>query len=198
MLNQYSEVIQGKPGRTTWTEHSIITTDTLPVRLPPYRLPYAYRDAVKAEIEDMLKHGVIEESHSEWSAPIVLVKKKDGTLRLCVDYCQLNSISVMDAYPMPRIDELIDRLGQAKFISTMDLNRGYWQVPMAEEAKAKTAFVTPFGLFQFNVMPFGLQGAPVTFQRLMDRVIQGLQDYTAAYLDDLIIFSTCWTDHLKH
>ena len=94
----------------TWTEHSIITTDTLPVRLPPYRLPYAYRDAVKAEIEEMLKHGVIEESYSEWSAPIVLVKKKDGTLRLCVDYRQLNSISVMDAYPMPRIDELIDRL----------------------------------------------------------------------------------------
>ena len=80
----------------------------------------------------------------------------------------------------------------------MDLNRGYWQVPTAEEAKAKTAFITPFGLFQFNVMPFGLQGAPVTFQRLMDRVIQGLQDYAAAYLDDLIIFSTCWTDHLKH
>ena len=80
----------------------------------------------------------------------------------------------------------------------MDLNRGYWQVPMAEEAKAKTAFVTPFGLFQFNVMPFGLQGAPATFQRLRDRVIQGLQNYTAAYLDDLIIFSTCWTDHLKH
>ena len=115
-----------------------------------------------------------------------------------MDYCRLNSISVMDAYPMPQIDELIDRLGQANFISTMDLNRGYWQVPMAEEAKAKTAFVTPFGLFQFNVMPFGLQGAPATFQRLMDRVIQGLQDYRATYLDDLIIFSTCWTDHLKH
>ena len=79
---------------------------------------------------------------------------------------------------MPRIDELIDRLGRAYFISTMDLNRGYWHVPMAEEAEAKTSFVTPFGLFQFNVMPFGLQGAPATFQRLMDRVIQGLQDYT--------------------
>ena len=92
---------------------------------------------------------------------------------------------------MPRIDELIDRLGQANFICTMDLNRGNWQVPMAEEAKAKTAFVTPFGLFQFNVMPFGLQGAPATFQRLMDRVIQGMQDYAAAYLDDLIIFSQC-------
>ena len=136
----------------------------------------------------MLKHGVIEESHSEWSAPIVLVKKKDGTLRLCVDYCRLNSISVMDAYPMPRIDELINRLGQAKFISTLDLNQGYWQVPMAEEVKAKTAFVTPFGLFQFNVMLFGLQGAPATFRRLMDRVIQGLQDYAAAFLDDYNYF----------
>lgn len=92
----------------------------------------------------------------------------------------------MDAYPMPRIDDLIDQLGKAKFISTLDLTRGYWQVPLEKTARHKTAFSTPFGLYRFNVMPFGLQGAPATFQRLMDRVVQGLQDFTDAYLDDVI------------
>ena len=104
----------------------------------------------------------------------------------------------MDAYPMPRIDKVIDRLGAATFISTMDLNRGYWQVPMSMEAKTKTAFTTQFGLYQFNVMPFGLQGAPATFQRLMDKVIRGLEQFIAAYLDNLIIYSESWNDHLKH
>ena len=99
---------------------------------------------------------------------------------------------------MPRIGEVIDRLGTASFISTMDLNRGYWQVPMSPESKAKTAFATPFGLYQFNVLPFGLQGAPATFQRLMDKVIRGMEQFTSAYLDDLIIYSKSWEDHKKH
>ena len=146
----------------------------------------------------MLDHGIIEPSSSEWSSPIVLVKKKDGSLRLCVDYRRLNAVSEADPYPMPRIDDLIDNLGGAKFISTLDLTRGYWQVPVSKECQPKTAFVTPFGLYQFTVMPFGLQGAPATFQRLMDRVIQGLGEYSAAYLDDLIVFSHSWTEHLSH
>ena len=145
----------------------------------------------------MLSSGIIEPSTSEWSAPIVLVKKKDGSLRLCVDYRRLNQVSVSDAYPTPRVDDLIDRVGGSSFISTLDLTRGYWQVPVADEDRLKTAFVTPFGLYQFNVMPFGLQGAPATFQRLMDHVIRGLE-FAAAYLDDLIVFSNSWSEHLAH
>jgi len=102
---------------------------------------------VKKELQDMLQQGIIEPSSSEWSAPIVLVKKKDGSLRLCVDYRRLNGVSKMDAYPMPRIDELIDRLGKSCFISTMDLTRGYWQVPVSKESRPKTAFATPFGFY---------------------------------------------------
>ena len=146
----------------------------------------------------MLQAGIIEPSNSEWGAPFVIVKKKDGSLHLCVDFRRLNSVSESDAYPMPRIDDLIDLLGKDKYISILDLTRGYWQVPLAEDARHKTAFVTPSGLYHFNVMPFGLKGAPASFQRLMDNVIRGLDGMSAAYIDDVIIFSTSWEDHLGH
>eukprot|EP00731_Ephydatia_muelleri_P033526 Em0031g34a len=178
VLETFSDVMSSIPGRTTEMEHQVTTTGTSP------------------EIKEMLVAGVIEPSSSEWASPIVLVGKKDGTLRFCIDYRRLNSESLADAYPMPRIDDLIDRLGKARYISTLDLTRGYWQVPMAKASRHLTAFTTPFGLFQFRVMPFGLQGAPATFQRLMDKVLQGLEDYAAAYIDDLVIHSTTWEEHL--
>ena len=142
--------------------------------------------------------GIIRPSTSEWASPIVLVPKKDGTLRMCVDYRKLNAVSEADAYPMPHIDELIDRLGGAKYISTLDLMRGYWQVPVAPESQAKTAFTTPFRLYDFTVMPFGLQGAPATFQRLIDSLLRGVGDYAAVYLDDLVVYSGEWEEHLTH
>ena len=189
LLQQYASVLQSQPGRTTLVEHKICTGTANPIRLPPYRIPYAHRDAVQKELHEMLDCGIIEQSRSEWATPIVLVKKKEGSLRLCVDYRRMNAVTQTDAYPMPRIDELIDRLGRAKYITTLDLTRGYWQVPVAEEDQHKTAFATPFGLFQFRVMPFGLCGAPATFQRMMDHLIEGLENFTAAYLDDLVIYS---------
>ena len=197
VLEEFSDVFQDKPGRTSVIEHAIETGSAQPVRLPPYRLPHAYRQAVKDELEEMISSGIIEPAASEWSAPIVPVKKKDGSLRLCVDYRRLNQVSVTDAYPMPRVDDLIDRVGKSTYISTLDLTRGYWQVPVAMKDRPKTAFTTPFGLYQFNMMPFGLKGAPATFLRLMDRVIHGL-DFAAAYLDDLIVFSESWENHLSH
>eukprot|EP00731_Ephydatia_muelleri_P021055 Em0013g782a len=172
LMSEFAQVLANTPGRTQFAEHCIETGSARPVRLPAYRIPHAYRETVRQEIEEMLEEGIIEHSNSEWSSPIVLVGKKDGSLRLCVDYRRLNSLSEADAYPMPRIDEMLDQLGTARFISTLDLTRGYWQVPVAKEARHKTAFVTPFGLYHFNVMPFGLQGAPATFQRLMDGVIR--------------------------
>ena len=138
------------------TEHGMVTKSERPIRLPPYRIPHAYRTAVMEELEEMERSRIIEPSRSEWSTPIVVVKKKDGNIRLCVDYRQLNSATPIDAYPMPRTDELIDKLGKARYITTLDLARGYWQVPMREGDRAKTAFTTPRGLYQFRVMPFGL------------------------------------------
>ena len=198
LLMEFNQVFQNQPGQTQLAEHKIDTGTARPVRLPPYRLPQAYRSDVHQELQEMLAQKIIEPSTSEWAAPIVLVKKKDGSLRLCVDYRRLNSASLTDAYPMPRIDDMIDQLGKAKFITTLDLTRGYWQVPVASSDRHKTAFITPFGLYQFTKMPFGLQGAPATFQRMMDRLIQGLQEFASAYLDDLVIYSDSWEDHLLH
>ena len=147
LLTEFGDVMSNNPGRTAVVEHQVTTTGTRPVRLSPYRLPHAYRDLVHTEVQEMLDAGIIEPSSSEWASPIVLVNKKDGTLRLCIDYRRLNAESQMDAYPMPRIDDLIDRLGKAMFLTTLDLTRGYWQVPMASTSRHLTAFTTPFGLF---------------------------------------------------
>lgn len=146
----------------------------------------------------MERDGIIERSSSEWAFPIVLVKKKDGSLRMCVDYRRLNAVADADAYPMPRVEDMIDALGKAKYITTLDLARGYWQVPVQKESRSRTAFATPFGVLQFRVMPFGLHGAPATFQCMMDLLLTGCTDYAAAYLDDVVIHSTNWEDHVRH
>ncbi len=144
----------------------------------------------------MLKLGVIEPSRSPWSSPIVLVPKPDGTLRFCNDFRRLNEVSEFDGYPMPRVDELLDRLGRARYISTLDLTKGCWQVPLSAEARPKSAFSTPSGHWQYRTLPFGLHGAPATFQRLMDILLRPHQQYAAAYLDDVVIHSERWEDHL--
>ena len=192
LRTEFGDVMSDLPGKTEIVEHRIETGDAKPVRLPPYRLPHAYRDIVKKELEEMEKHGIIENSSSDWSSPIALVKKKDRTLRFCTDFRRLNSVSKTDAYPMPRVDDLLDELGQARFISTLDLTKGYWQV----QPKRKRHSGLPFGLYQFRRMPFGLQGAPSTFQRMMDSLLVGMQDFAAAYLDDLVIFSRSWPEHM--
>ena len=198
LLSNFQDILCNKPGKTAIAEHSITTDSAQPTRLAPYRLPHAFREAVHQELKEMKQAGIIEPSSSPWAAPIIPVRKKDGSMRLCVDYRRLNAVSQTDAYPMPRIDDLIDRIGGSRFITTLDLARGYWQVPVREEDRPKTAFTTPHGLFQFRVMPFGLQGAPATFQRMMDSLLRGLETHTAAYLDDVVIHSHTWKEHLHH
>lgn len=191
-------LFQERPGYTTGAEHPIPLKDRTPVRQRMYRVPERLLPHLKAEVQEMLSLGVIERSSSEWSNPVVLVPKKDGTMRFCIDFRRVNAQSQFDAYPMPRLEDLIERLGKASFITTLDLCKGYWQVPLAKEARPYTAFRTPQGLFQFVVMPFGLQGAPATFQRLMDVVLAGTDSYAAAYLDDIVVYSATWEDHLRH
>ncbi|KAL2089206.1 hypothetical protein ACEWY4_016105 [Coilia grayii] len=191
-------LFQDQPGRTTLVEHDILLKDTTPVRQRMYRIPERLMPALQEELEVMQRLGVIERSNSSWSSPVVLVPKKDGSLRFCIDFRQVNAQSQFDAYPMPRLEDLIERLGKAQYITTLDLCKGYWQVTMAEGARPLTAFRTPQGLFQFTVMPFGLQGAPASFQRLMDQVLDGTGAFAVAYLDDIAVYSATWGQHLEH
>ncbi|KAL0149347.1 hypothetical protein M9458_055385 [Cirrhinus mrigala] len=197
LVGQFLDVFSDTPGQTNVLSHDIRTPPGVIIRQRPYRVPEARRQAIEEEIQKMLKLGVIEPSRSPWSSPIVLVPKPDGTLWFCNDYRRLNEVSDFDGYPMPRVDELLERLGRARYITTLDLTKGYWQVPLTAEAKPKTAFSTPSGHWQYRTLPFGLHGAPATFQRLMDVILRPHQSYAAAYLDDVVIHSEAWEDHLE-
>ena len=185
----YPSVLAKTPGRTTLGKHYINVGDVVPVQQKPYRIPYSQRELVKKELNRMLEARVIKPSTSPWASPITLVPKKDGDVRFCVDHRKLNWLARFDVYPMPRIKEMIDTMGQARVISTLDLAKGYWQIPMDEGSRDKTAFTTPFGLFEFEVMPFGLHGAPATFQRMINHVLRDCCSFARAYIDDIVVFS---------
>eukprot|EP00731_Ephydatia_muelleri_P003023 Em0001g3023a len=199
LLLKYSGILsqyEGDLGRTDLVYHHIVTGDHKGIKQSGRRLPFHQREEVKELLDGMLERQVIEPSQGSWSSPVVLVKKKDGSTRFCVDFRQLNAVTKKDAQPLPRIDETLDVLGSARWFSCLDLTSGYWQVEVAPEDREKTAFVTPYGLFQFRVMPFGLTNAPATFQRLMERVLAGLHWTTCLiYLDDILIFSATVQQH---
>ncbi|CAG8466715.1 10092_t:CDS:1 [Racocetra fulgida] len=147
----------------------------------------------------MEKEGIIQKSRSPWSSPIVLIKKKNKKLRFCVDYRKLNSITKKDTYLLPYIDEMLDNLEKAKWFISLDLTSGYWQVEVKEENKEKTAFITKFSLYEFNIMLFRLCNAPSTFQRLMDVVLEpALWKYAMVYIDDVNIYSETFEKHIEH
>lgn len=187
-------------GKTDLVKHSINTGNARPIKQPPRRIPLAKMAEVRREIDDMLEREVIETSDSPWSSPIVLVKKKDGTIRFCIDYRKINDVTVKDSYPIPRIDTTLDALSGAKWFSTIDLKSGYWQVEMKPEDKPKTAFSIPGGgHWQFLKMPFGLCNAGATFERLMERVLSNLSwKVCLVYLDDIIILSKTFDEHLEN
>ena len=146
----------------------------------------------------MLEQGVIRPSTSAWSSPVILVKKKSGELRFCVDYRKLNSVTVGHAHPLPRIDDILDSLGNSQYFTTLDLRSGYWQLSVDEHDRHKTAFVTQNGLYEFNRMPFGLSTAPATFQRTIDIVLSGLTyAICLCYLDDVIVFGRDISEHCE-
>lgn len=192
------ELFPSKPGFTTLVQLKVHLKEDATSHRKCYRIPEHLVPKPKKEIELMLQLEIIETSTSEWCSPIVLVPKKDGSLRFCIDFRYLNSVSKFESYPMPRIDELLERVGKAKFITTLDLSKGYWQLALAPETKELTAFKTPYGMFQFKGMPFGLQGAPATFQQLMDQVLREVPQFAAAYLDDVVIFSQTWEEHVAY
>lgn len=179
--------------------HHIPTGTHPPIKERHRPLPPGMYQPVRNMLTEMKEAGVIRESHSPWAAPLVIVKKKDGSLRFCVDYRKLNAVTHKDAYPLPRIEESLTALKTAAYFSTLDLTSGYWQIPMAPEDREKTAFTSPMGLFEFDRMPFGLCNAPATFQRVMEHCL-GHRNFEMVllYLDDVIIFSKTYEEHLQH
>ena len=153
---------------------------------------------LKRQIDDLLQSGKIQPSKGCYAAPVLFVSKPDGSLRLCIDYRRLNRDTKQDHYPLPHMHDLLDRLSEASFFTVMDLRSGFWQVPVDSKDTAKTAFITPFGLFEWIVMPFGLTSAPATFQRLVNTRFSDCTGFVQAYLDDFIVFSNTREEHLRH
>ncbi|UYV74412.1 K02A2.6-like [Cordylochernes scorpioides] len=174
VLSKYSDLFSSKLGKTNLAKHRIDTENAKPIKHKPYRVSPKERDIIKEQIQDMLQEGVIRASSSPWAFPVILVRKRDGNWRFCVDYRKLNSITVKDVYPIPRIDDVVDTLQGSRYFTAIDLRSGYWQVEIEEQDKKKTAFTTSHGLYEFNVMPFGLCNAPATFERIMDNVLKTL------------------------
>lgn len=148
------------------------------------------QNVVKDIVEELLQSNVVRESESEYSSPVLLVKKKNGQQRLCVDYRKLNSMTIKDSHPLPRIDDQIDKLQGGNFFVSLDLRAGYHQVPIAETSKRYTAFVTPEGQYEYNRVPFGLSNAPRVFQRLMTKILKPIRERSTLYLDDVLLFGS--------
>ena len=200
LLSEYHDVFsldEDERGEADMIEFEINTGDELPRKQAARRIPYGARQKVAEQLERMQKIGVIKPSKSPWSSPVVLVRKRDGTLHFCVDYRVLNSVTKPDVFPLPRINDLLDQLGKSKYYTTLDLVSGYWQIRVHANGQEKTAFATHQGLYEFRVMPFGVMNAPAVFQRLMQRVLSGLQ-FISVYLDDVIVYSETLTEHVSH
>ena len=180
-------------------EMVINTGQHLPIRQRAYRIPLLKRKVVEEMLEEMIKAGVIEESQSPWASPITLQKKPDGKWRFAVDLRKVNAVTKKDAYPIPNINDVLDSMGGAKVFSTLDLKQGFWNIPVAEDSKEKTAFITHKGLFQFKTMPYGACNSSAVFQRTMNMVLaKYIGDFVQVFVDDIIVFSKDEQEHQKH
>lgn len=203
LFKRYAKTLGPMPNRlppTRDVDHEIeLEPGAKPPYLPIYHLSPKELEEVKAQLTDLLEKGFIQPSKSPFGAPIIFVPKKNGKLRMCVDYRALNKLTVKNRYPLPRIDELMDRLQGATVFSKLDLQSGYWQIRIAEADVPKTAFRTRYGHYEWKVLPFGLTNAPATFQALMNRVLAPYLDrFCVVYLDDILIFSNSPEEHAEH
>lgn len=196
LINNFPGLFGDVPSRTTWVEHDIDVGDASPIKQRFYRMPPEKLGALNKEVDYMVQNNIATPSFSSWASPCILVPKSDNTPRFCTDMRKVNAVTKTDSFPLPRVDDCIDQVGSAKYVSRFDLLKGYWQVPLSARAREIASFVTPSGLYSYNVMPFGLKNAPATFQRLMNRVTAGLEG-CSVYLDDLVVYSDSWDSHMQ-
>lgn len=195
LIKEYSQLFGDVPTQTHVMYHDVDVGEARPVKQHPYRMNPIKTEIMSREVKYLVENELVEGSHSEWSSPCLLVPKPNSTYRFCTDYRKVNAVTKTDSYPIPRMEDCIDKVGSAKYVSKLDLLKGYWQVPLTPKAVEVSAFVTPDGLYQYKVMPFGMKNASATFQRLMNEVIFELEGCDV-YIDDLIIFSETWEQHV--
>ena len=178
LFNKYRNVFAfpgDQLGRTSLVQHVIDTGDATPIKQRPYRVSPDVKKETDHQVDEILEKGISQESVSPWSSPIVLVKKKDGSYRFCVDFRKVNKVTKVDSFPMPLVTDTLDSLAGASVFCVLDLKSGFWQIQMHEDSKQKTAFATHNGLYEFLTMPFGLVNSGASFQRLMDHILRGLE-----------------------
>ncbi len=195
LIFEFEHLFPDTPTRTDMIEHDIDIGEASPVKQHAYRCNPIRLEQLKSELEYMLENDIIQPSMSPWSSPCILVPKSNGGVRFCTNFKKVNCLSKTDSFPLPRIDDCIDRIGHAMYVTKFDLLKGYWQIPLSARAKQISAFCTPEGLYEYNVMPFGLKNAPATFQRLINRVTSDVP-HCDAYIDDVIVPTDSWSEHL--
>ena len=193
LVRRYRDVFTDMPGETDVIQHQIRLSDDTPIRCKPYPLPYAMREELRNEVDTMLEMGVVRPSTSPYASPIIMVKKKDGSNRVCVDFRKLNKITEVDPEPMMTAEDLFRRLSGKKYLSKIDLTKGYWQIPVAPEDVHKTALVTPDGQYEFMRMPFGMVNSGATLVRGLRKILEGMPG-VGSYVDDIVIYSDSWED----
>ena len=202
LMSKYQSIFATDPKKPSLMknlEHRIVTDNARPVSRKPYQIPYAWNNEVKKQIQQMLENGILHPSSSPWNAPVILVRKKDNSMRFVCDFRGLNDVTKKDAYPLPHICDVIDKIHGAKYWTTLDAASAYWSIPLAEADKEKTAFSVPRGKFEFNVTPYGLCNAGASNQRMIDIKLAGLpSDRILVYMDDIVIFSKTFSEHLKN
>ncbi|KAG8186462.1 hypothetical protein JTE90_009221 [Oedothorax gibbosus] len=198
LLNHYSELFSNEPGCTDLAKHDIELEEDKPIIAKPYRMSPRQTEILKAEVNKMLELNVIERGDSDFTSPLILVEVPGKDPRPCIVYRRLNKVTRTQYFPIPNIEELIEKVSSAKYISVLDLTRGYWQIPLSKQAQRYAAFVTSFGTFRPLRLPFGLKNAPYDFSRLMASLLRDCEEFAVPYLDDVAIFSNTWEDHVKH
>ncbi|GFR23834.1 retrovirus-related Pol polyprotein from transposon 297 [Trichonephila clavata] len=198
VLVKFSTIFSNIPGKTNLVEHNIDLISDKRVQHKPYRMTNRQNEILKAEIERMLKYKIIEPGPSEYTSPMILVETPGRDPRPCIDYRKLNEMTRTEFYPIPNIEQRVETVAAAKFITLIDLTKGYWQIPLSPKAQKIAAFATSFGVYRPLRMPFGLKNAPYYFSQMMSEILSGCEKYATPYLDDIAIFSETWEEHLEH